>query len=142
MRTAAGEGFEFSQLEDLPPGRGSSEEIGTKLRSSISFAFTMVNSKVVSRELLSPADVSRAQARRIHESTEVVVVSQHDNFMLGALQIVPPILESSLSTGRLPESFFWKSTLASEFRKLDPTMFLAFICPPFVDNEIFCRNRK
>lgn len=106
MRTAAGEGFEFSQLEDLPPGWGFSEEIGTKLSSSISFVLTMVNSKVVSRELLSPADVSRAQALHIRESTEVVVISQHDNFMLGALQVVPPILEASLSTVRLCRNHF------------------------------------
>lgn len=96
--------------------------------SSISFALTMVNSKVVSRKLLSTADMSRAQSLRIHESTKVVVVSQHDNFKLGALKVVPLILlEAPLSTVHcetLPES---KGTLASELRKLGSAVFLAFI---------------
>lgn len=52
--------------------------------------------------------MSRAQSLRIHESTKVVVVSQHDNFKLGALKVVPPILlEAPLSTVHcetLPES--------------------------------------
>ena len=52
------------------------------------------------------------------------MVSQHDNVMLGALKVVPPILlEAPLSTVRLtlPESFFWKG------RKLGSAVFLAFL---------------
>lgn len=50
--------------------------------------------------------------------------------MLGALKVVPPILLAApLSTVRLtlPESFFWKGTLASELRKLGSAVFSSYV---------------
>ena len=49
---------------------------------------------MVSRELLGPADLSGAQALRIHKTTEVIVVRKDENFMLAAFQVVPPGFES------------------------------------------------
>ena len=55
------------------------------ISSSVSLALTIVNSEVVTRELLGPADLSGAQTLRVHEPAEVVVVGKHENFMSRAL---------------------------------------------------------
>ena len=49
---------------------------------------------MVLRELLGPADLSGAQAFRIHETTEVIMVRKDKNLMLTTFQVVPPGLES------------------------------------------------
>ena len=49
---------------------------------------------MVSRELLGPADLSGAQALRIHETTEVIVVRKDKNLMLAAFKVVAPGLKS------------------------------------------------
>ena len=62
--------------------------------SPIGLALTIIDPKVVSRELLSLANLTRAQALCIHEPTKIImVVGEHKNFVLTAFQIVPPILE-------------------------------------------------
>ena len=48
---------------------------------------------MILRELLGPTDLSGAQALRIHESTEVIVVRKDENLMLAAFQVVTPRLE-------------------------------------------------
>ena len=53
--------------------------------SSIGFALTIIDSEVVTREFLSPANLSGAQTLCIHEPAEVVVVGKHEDFMLRAL---------------------------------------------------------
>ena len=63
------------------PLRVSRQGIG----SSVSLALTIVDSEVVTRELLGPADLSGAQTLRVHEPAEVVVVGKHENFMSRAL---------------------------------------------------------
>ena len=63
------------------PLRVSRQGIG----SSVSLALMIVDSEVVTRELLGPADLSGAQTLRLHEPTEVVVVGKHENFMSRAL---------------------------------------------------------
>ena len=52
------------------------------ISSSVSLAVTIVNLKVVARELLGPVDLSRAQVLCLHESTEVVVVGEYKHLML------------------------------------------------------------
>ena len=54
------------------------------ISSSVSFALTIVDSKVVIRELLGPVDLSGAQTLRVHEPAEVVVVGEYEHLMLGA----------------------------------------------------------
>ena len=73
------------RLEDLfflsTPLRVSRQGIG----SSVSLALTIVDLKVITRELLGPADLSGAQTLRVHEPAEVVVVDKHENFISKAL---------------------------------------------------------
>ena len=52
--------------------------------SSVSLALTIVDSEVVTRELLGPADLSGAQTLCVHEPAEVVVVGEYEHLMLGA----------------------------------------------------------
>ena len=55
------------------------------ISSSISFALTIINLKVVTREFLGPADLSGAQTLCVHELSEVVMVGKHKDFMSKAL---------------------------------------------------------
>ena len=55
------------------------------ISSSVSLALTIVDSEVVTREFLGPADLSGAQTLRIHESSEVIIVDKHEDFMSRAL---------------------------------------------------------
>ncbi len=64
------------------------------ISSSISFALSIINPEVVPWQLLSLPDLFRTQAFRIHEILEVVVVCKYKNFMLVALQVMSPSLES------------------------------------------------
>ena len=64
-----------------PPVRISRQGIN----SSVSLVLTIVDSEVVTRELLDPADLSGAQTLCVHEPAEVVVVGKHENFMSKAL---------------------------------------------------------
>ena len=52
--------------------------------SSVSLALTIVDSEVVTRELLGPADLSGAQTLRVYEPAEVVVVGEYKHLMLRA----------------------------------------------------------
>ena len=61
--------------------------------SSVSFVLTIVNSGVVTREFLSPADLSGAQTLHLYEPTEVVVVGKHKHLMLRSFYIVLLSLE-------------------------------------------------
>ena len=49
--------------------------------SSVSLALTIVDSEVVTRELLGLADLFGAQTFRIHETTKVVVVCKDEDLM-------------------------------------------------------------
>ena len=61
--------------------------------SCICFALAVVDLKMVSGELLGPADLSGAQTLRIHEATKVVVVCEDEHLVLATFQIVTPCLE-------------------------------------------------
>ena len=52
--------------------------------SSVSLALTIVDSEVVTRELLGPADLSGASTLHVYEPTEVVMVGEYKHLMLGA----------------------------------------------------------
>ena len=54
------------------------------ISSYVSLALTIVDSEVVKRELLGPADLSGAETLRVYESTEVVVLGKYKHLMLGA----------------------------------------------------------
>ena len=61
--------------------------------SCICLALAIIDSKVITRELLGPTDLSGAQALRIYELTKVIVVRKDENLMLTAFQVVTPSLE-------------------------------------------------
>ncbi len=48
---------------------------------------------VVLRELLGPADLMKAQVLRIHESTDVIMVSKDKDLVFAAFQVVVPTLK-------------------------------------------------
>ena len=50
--------------------------------SSVCFALTIIDLKVVTREFLSLADLSGAETLRVHEPAEVVVVGEYKHLML------------------------------------------------------------
>ena len=50
--------------------------------SCICFTLAVVDLKMVSRELLGPVDLSRAQTLCIHEATKVVVVYEDKHLVL------------------------------------------------------------
>ncbi len=54
----------------------------------------MIDLEVISRELLGPADLTKAQAFCIHESTEVIMVSKGKDFIFAAFQVVALSLKS------------------------------------------------
>ena len=51
------------------------------ISSSVSFALTIVDSEVVARKLLDPADLFRAQAFCLYKSTEIVLVGEYKHLM-------------------------------------------------------------
>ncbi len=60
---------------------------------SISLSLIIIDSKVVSKELLGPADLTRAQAFRIYESTQIIIVSKDEDLVFVAFQNVAPSLK-------------------------------------------------
>ena len=58
--------------------------------SSIGLTLSIIDTKVIAKELLGPTDLCGAQAFRIHEAAEVVVVCEDKNLVFANFQIVPP----------------------------------------------------
>ncbi len=54
------------------------------INSSISFALSIIDPKLVLWQFLSPTDLFRAQVLCIYEALEVVLVCKHENFMFAA----------------------------------------------------------
>ncbi len=75
-------------LERFFLGLASLGEVRQSISCSISFSLTIIDSEVESRELLGPADLTRAQASRIHELTEVIMVTKDEDLIFAALQVV------------------------------------------------------
>ncbi len=73
----------FLGLSFLGEGRQS-------ISRSISFFLTIINSEVILKELLGPADLMRAQVFCIHELTEVIMVSKDEDLVFTAFQVVAP----------------------------------------------------
>ncbi len=67
--------------ESLFLGLASLGEARQGIRQSISFFLTIIDSEVVSRKLLGPADLTRAQTFCIHESTKVIIVSKDEDLV-------------------------------------------------------------
>ncbi len=70
--------------ESLLLGLASLEEAKQGIRRSISLFLTIIDLKLVSRQLLGPADLTRTQTFCIHKSTEVIMVSKDENLVFAA----------------------------------------------------------
>ncbi len=79
--------------ESLFLGLASLKEARQSITRSVSFFLMVINSEVISRELLGPANLARAQTLRISESTEIVVVSDDKDLIFAAFQVVAPSLK-------------------------------------------------
>ena len=55
------------------------------ISSCVSFVLIIIDLDVITREFLSPVDLSEAQTLCVHEPTEVFMVGKHKNFMSRAL---------------------------------------------------------
>ena len=84
MNTANGEEFEYSQLKDFLPCSGFSGGSAIERQQLHLPCPAIIDSEVVSRELLGPPDLSGAQALSIHESPEAVVVSKDVDLVFAA----------------------------------------------------------
>ncbi len=71
----------------------SLRKAGKSVSSSVCLVLAIIDPEVVSRELLSSPSLSGAQALRIHESPEVVVVSKDEDLVFAAFWVVGPSLE-------------------------------------------------
>ncbi len=58
------------------------------INSSINFALTIINLKVVPQQLLSPVDLPRTLAFHVYKTLEVVEICKHKNFMLATFKVV------------------------------------------------------
>ena len=68
-------------------------EVRQGISDGISLSLTIVNSKMVPREFLGQSDLPGTQALGIHESTEIVIISEDEDLVFAALQAVAPSLE-------------------------------------------------
>ncbi len=71
-------------FESLFLGLASLEEMKQGISCSISLFLIIIDSEVVLRELLGPADLTRAQVFCIHELTEVIIVSKNEDLIFVA----------------------------------------------------------
>ncbi len=71
-------------------GLASLREAKQTIRRNISLFLTIMDTEVISRELLGQADLARAQAFCIHESTEVIMVVKDEALIFAAFQVVTP----------------------------------------------------
>ncbi len=68
---------------------------------SISLSLTIIDSEVVLRELLGPADLKRAQVFHIHELTEVIIVTKDEDLVFPVFQVVAPSFKSFNNSQKL-----------------------------------------
>ena len=61
---------------------------------SISLFLIIIDTKVVSKEVLRPTDLTRAQAFCIHESTKVIVVSRDKDLVFAVFEVVATSFKS------------------------------------------------
>ncbi len=74
--------------ENLFLGLTPLKEVRQGISRSISHSLTVIDSKVVLRELLGPADLAEAQTLCIHELTEVVVISEDEDRVFAVFHVV------------------------------------------------------
>ncbi len=71
-------------------GLASLGEARQGISRNISLSLTIIDLEVVSRELLGPADLTRAQTFRIYKLMEIIMVSKDKDLVFAAFQVVVP----------------------------------------------------
>ena len=69
--------------------------------SCICLALAIINLKLITGKLLSPADLSRAQGLCIHETTKIVVICEDKYLMFATFQVVALCLKSYNNSQKL-----------------------------------------
>ena len=71
----------------------SLKEVRQRISHSISFFLTIIDLKMVLRELLGPIDLIRAQVFCIHELTELIMISKDKNLVFAAFHVMTSSLK-------------------------------------------------
>ncbi len=80
-------------FENLFLGLASLGETRQGISHSISLFLTIIDSEVVSKELLGPANLTKTQAFCIYKSTEIIIVSKDKDLVFAAFQVGTPSLK-------------------------------------------------
>ena len=64
------------------------KEMRACIYGSICFTLTIIDLTIVTRKLLGPADLTRAQTLCIYELSEVIMVSENEDFVFAAFYVV------------------------------------------------------
>lgn len=81
-RTTNDKKFEYSRLESKFFLHYLSEESETERLHFVSLGQAIIYLKIVPGQVLDPADLPRTQAFRICETIKIVVITEHEKFML------------------------------------------------------------
>ena len=63
------------------------------MHSSNFFVLTIINTKIVSWQLLSLSYLTRRKFRNFHEFLQIIMIRENENFILNVLQIMSSIFE-------------------------------------------------
>ena len=81
MMTADGKNFNILCLEGVVFLSILLGVLGQSISSSVSFALIIIDSEVVTREFLGPANLSGAQTLCVYKLSEVIMVGKDKNFI-------------------------------------------------------------
>ena len=87
-------GDQLTSLEAAPFTVAPLKEAREDVCSSICFALTVVNLKMVTRKFLSPVDLSEAQTLYVYKTAKVIMIGQDKDLVLATFQIVSLSLKS------------------------------------------------
>lgn len=75
-------------------GLGSLGKARQGISSRISLSLIIIDSDMISREFLCPANLTKTQTFCMYELAEVIMVSKDKDFIFIAFQVVTPSLEN------------------------------------------------
>lgn len=90
----------------------SLEKIKQGISCNISFFFTIIDMKVILKEFLGLADLTKTQVLYIHKLLEVFMISKDENLIFVVFQIVAPNLQGLNNSQKL-----WVFGLITSFGK-------------------------
>lgn len=73
----------------------SLKEAKQSIYTCIDLFFIVINPKKILREILSAANLARAQTLCIHKITKIIIINKKNNCVLTVFHLVAPSLESS-----------------------------------------------